>query len=114
MYAQTAAFLHDNSLLEATHWSEEHGAFLDWGLHTERVRLERPRPQKPGQPPPQDKVRVTVEEPSKRFVNQLGYVSKCFAVYHSTVDSRLTVFSYIKIRKIMYKIQTELKLGRHG
>ena len=42
-YAETADFLHDNGILDAAHWSEEHGAYLDYGLHTERVILERPR-----------------------------------------------------------------------
>ena len=42
-YAETADFLHDNGILDGAHWSEEHGAYLDYGLHTERVILERPR-----------------------------------------------------------------------
>ena len=42
-YAETANFLHDNGILDAAHWSSEHGAYLDYGLHTERVILERPR-----------------------------------------------------------------------
>ncbi len=79
-YSQTAGFLHDNSLLEAAHWSEEHGAFLDWGLHSEAVRLERPRPRQPHRPgqqqTPQQKERVTLEEPRRQFVNQQGYVSE--------------------------------------
>ena len=42
-YAETADFLQDNGILDAAHWSAEHKAYLDYGLHTERVVLERPR-----------------------------------------------------------------------
>ena len=76
-YSSTATFLHDNSLLDASHWSEEHKAYLDFGLHTEGVRLRRPpvpNP-RPGMPQP-DKVREVYKEPQLQYVNQFGYISK--------------------------------------
>jgi len=56
------------------HWSEEHQAYLDFGLHTNNVRLQRPRPKGPGERP--EKVRVVDGEPRKQYVNQFGYISE--------------------------------------
>ena len=74
-YSQTADFLSDNAMLDAAHWSTEHEAFLDFGLHTEQVKLERPRRRHPNDPKP-DKERVVLKEPKLQFVNQQGYVGK--------------------------------------
>lgn len=74
-YASTSEFLHDNGLLDDTHWSAEHGAYLDFGLHSEDVALQRPRPP-PGHQQQMQKQRVVHEEPKYRYVNQVGYVSK--------------------------------------
>ncbi|XP_041370313.1 mannosyl-oligosaccharide glucosidase-like isoform X2 [Gigantopelta aegis] len=79
VYDATHRRLMDNTALDELHWSEKGQQYSDFGLHTERVRLERPkRPEnlQPGQrPPPQDKVRTVQEEPHLQFVNSLGYVS---------------------------------------
>ena len=78
MYSQTANFLYNNDILDATHWSSEHGAYLDYGLHTEFVKLERPKrdPRSHPSAPMPEKVRVVQKEPILQFVNQFGYISK--------------------------------------
>jgi mannosyl-oligosaccharide glucosidase len=75
-YAEISTFLRDSYLLDSMHWSQEHNAYLDYGLHTEGVRLQRPPPPK-GQPMQhnQDKIRVVTIEPKLQYVNQLGYIS---------------------------------------
>lgn len=73
-YRETASFLNNNALLDNTHWSQEHKAYLDFGLHTEGVVLQRPRPP-PGQKAQLQKERVVTKEPRLQFVNQFGYVS---------------------------------------
>jgi mannosyl-oligosaccharide glucosidase len=75
IYESTAEFLSDNSLLDNTHWSVQHGAYLDYGLHSEDVVLQRPRPP-PGSNQQMPKQRVVVQEPKYQYVNQVGYVSK--------------------------------------
>lgn len=78
-YAATHKMLTDNTLLDRLHWSEKGQQYSDYGLHTDKVRLDKPPlpPNlQPGQRPPQmDKIRVTVSEPKKQFVNAFGYVS---------------------------------------
>ncbi|XP_043216591.1 mannosyl-oligosaccharide glucosidase-like isoform X1 [Amphibalanus amphitrite] len=79
-YRRTFDFLADPARLDALHWSEQLGAFADFGLHTDSVRLVRPpapAPDRPGQrppPPPPGLVRRADQEPELRFVNALGYV----------------------------------------
>lgn len=43
-YEKTAEYLSDNDLLDSLHWSEFAGVYADYGLHTDGVRLERPKP----------------------------------------------------------------------
>lgn len=80
-YATTHKLLTDNGLLDRLHWSEKSQQYSDYGLHTDKVRLDRPKlPQnlQPGQrPPPQnlDKIRVVITEPQLGFVSAFGYVS---------------------------------------
>lgn len=73
-YQRSAVLLHNNQLLDQLHWSEDHGAYLDYGLHSEDVVLQRPRPP-PGQHQQMQKQRVVHETPQMQFVNQVGYVS---------------------------------------
>eukprot|EP00088_Acartia_fossae_P000134 TRINITY_DN10040_c0_g3_i1.p1 TRINITY_DN10040_c0_g3~~TRINITY_DN10040_c0_g3_i1.p1 ORF type:complete len:826 (-),score=128.87 TRINITY_DN10040_c0_g3_i1:376-2853(-) len=76
-FESTARFLYNNDYLEHRHWSQSHKAFLDWGLHTDDVSLQRPKPV-PGTHPSQvskEKVRVMVSDPQLGFVNSYGYVS---------------------------------------
>jgi len=75
-FKNTANFLYDNNYLELRHWSQSHQAFLDWGLHTDEVSLQRPKP------PPgaqrhisQEKLRHALSDPQLGFVNSYGYVS---------------------------------------
>nr|KAG5693833.1 hypothetical protein BaRGS_004441 [Batillaria attramentaria] len=78
-YAATHKLLTDNALLDHLHWSEKGQQYSDYGLHTDKVKLEKPPPPpnlQPGQRPPQmDKIRVTVSDPKNQFVNAFGYVS---------------------------------------
>lgn len=73
-YHETSDILHDNQLLDENHWSDNHGAYLDYGLHSEDVVLQRPRPP-PGHHQQMQKQRVVHEEPKYQYVNQVGYVS---------------------------------------
>ncbi|XP_035426916.1 mannosyl-oligosaccharide glucosidase [Cygnus atratus] len=76
-YRQMQRALSDNELLERLHWSEELGAFADYGNHSQAVGLRREAVRAaPGQPPPAARlVRVVREAPRPRFVGALGYVS---------------------------------------
>ena len=79
-YAETHRILADNKLLDELHWSEKTGRYCDYGLHTDAVKLERPKakPVAPGQrpPPPQDKERVVKKDPEYGFVDTtFGYVN---------------------------------------
>ena len=76
-YSKMAEMLYDSKLLDELHWSDQHGAYLDYGYHSEDVTLQRPRLNKPPPPgQPLQKQRVVHEEPKYQFVNQVGYVSK--------------------------------------
>ena len=73
-YREAYDFLADNKLLDEQHWSDSARRYADYGFHSSNVTLKRPKGQ-PGQPK-QDKVRVVLEEPRMRFVDDtFGYVS---------------------------------------
>jgi len=80
-YEATHKLLSDNKLLDSLHWSESGQQYSDFGLHTDKAKLEKPKPPanlQPGQRPPQmnmDKIRVVHESPKMSHVNALGYVS---------------------------------------
>ncbi|XP_071479946.1 mannosyl-oligosaccharide glucosidase-like [Diadema antillarum] len=81
-YEKTYQVLTNNALLEKLHWSPKAKMFSDFGNHSSRVVLERPRPPppvpgKPRPPPPQEMVRVVKSKtgPTNKFVNSFGYVS---------------------------------------
>jgi len=76
-FEQTAEFLYDNAYLELRHWSQHHQAFLDWGLHTDEVSLQRPKPPPHAHPHQvsQEKVRVALSDPQLSYVNAYGYIS---------------------------------------
>ena len=104
VYDATHRRLTDNAVLDQLHWSEAGQQYSDFGLHTDRVRLERPkRPDSlpPGQrpPPPQDKVRSVQEEPRLQFVDSFGYVS-LFPFLLKIIDSKSPK---------LYKVLTDLK-----
>jgi mannosyl-oligosaccharide glucosidase len=73
-YQEAFVFLSDNKLLNAQHWSPTAKRYADFGLHSSNVTLRRPK-SNPGQPKP-DKIRVVLEEPTFRFVDDtFGYVN---------------------------------------
>ena len=74
-YEEASTFLSDNFLLDSMHWSTEHNAYLDYGLHTEGVRLQRPPPSKDHHRQSNDKIRVVTRDPKLQYVNQVGYIS---------------------------------------
>ena len=76
-YKDTSSILHNSELLDQWHWSDTHGAYLDYGFHSEDVVLQRPRSQNNhGQNQiSRQKQRVVHEEPKYQFVNQVGYIS---------------------------------------
>ena len=78
-YAATHQLLTDNALLDSLHWSEKGQQYSDFGLHTDKVRLEKPPPPphlQPGQRPPDlPKIRVHTAEAKSQYVNAFGYVS---------------------------------------
>ena len=80
VYKKTYSLLTDNVLLDKLHWSDAKQRYSDYGLNSDQVKLERPKPkpQAAGQrpPPPPDKVRVTKKDPVYGFVDStFGYVS---------------------------------------
>ena len=105
-YSETSTFLRDNYLLDAMHWSEEHKSYLDYGLHTEGVRLQRPPPPPRDQPIQQnrDKIRVVTIDPKLQHVNQVGYIS-LFPLILGVLDSRSS-----KIPKILDAMEDPNKL----
>lgn len=80
-YLATHKLLTNNGILDHLHWSDKKQQYSDYGLHTDKVRLEQPKPPpnlEPGQRPAQmhrDKVRVVLADPKHDFVNAFGYVS---------------------------------------
>lgn len=80
-YEATHEMLTDNAKLDELHWSPTGKQYSDYGVHTDKAKLEKPKPPpnlQPGQrPPPQsmDKVRVVLKDPTLQYVNALGYVS---------------------------------------
>lgn len=80
-FEATHRLLSDNRLLDELHWSPKGQQYSDFGLHTDNVKLEKPKPPqnlKPHQHPPHmdtDKIRVVLSEPTPQFVNTFGYVS---------------------------------------
>ena len=109
-YWNTYKLLTNNDLLDKLHWSEKKHQYSDYGLHTDKVKLERPKPPTDlmvGQRPPQvsqEKLRVTLSEPKLGFVNAFGYISlfpfllkivepnspKLFQILTDLKDKRLT------------------------
>ncbi|XP_077427821.1 mannosyl-oligosaccharide glucosidase [Vanacampus margaritifer] len=79
-YELTHRVLTDNNLLNELHWSEQLGAFSDFGNHTQDVSLQQ---EKVYMPPGQHRhqfpvtrlVRSVRKAPKPQYVNALGYVS---------------------------------------
>lgn len=79
-FADTAAFLKDNSLLDRYHWSEKHEIYADYGLHTDDVILAYP----PGKSrSPRRKERRVLKAPINRLVDTtFGYNSLLPLILH--------------------------------
>ncbi|KAL7305295.1 hypothetical protein TKK_0002428 [Trichogramma kaykai] len=75
-YENTFDYLSDNKHLNELHWSPTMSVYADYGLHTDKVRLERPKHASRQVQVSQDKVRVVLAEPEEKFVDtSFGYVS---------------------------------------
>ncbi|XP_017783438.1 PREDICTED: mannosyl-oligosaccharide glucosidase [Nicrophorus vespilloides] len=75
-YDQTAAYLKDEDLMNALHWSEYSQSYADYGLHTDAVILKRPKQNPRAQTQNLEMVRVITRTPEYRLVdNNFGYVS---------------------------------------
>ncbi|KAF3687732.1 Mannosyl-oligosaccharide glucosidase [Channa argus] len=79
-YEHTHQVLSDNNLLNELYWSEQLGAFSDFGNHTHAVSLQQEKVYvPPGQPrhqfPVARLVRSVRRPPKMQYVNALGYVS---------------------------------------
>ncbi|XP_058808158.1 uncharacterized protein LOC131673840 isoform X1 [Phymastichus coffea] len=75
-YENTYEYLSDNRLLNELHWSPNTHSYSDYGLHTDKVILQRPNQPSRQIQHQQDKIRVVLEKPVNRFVDSsFGYVS---------------------------------------
>ncbi|XP_024994178.1 mannosyl-oligosaccharide glucosidase GCS1-like isoform X2 [Cynara cardunculus var. scolymus] len=74
-YGETAKLLADFDLLNKMHFDKDYGAYLDYGNHTEKVRLRRQLVEKDGNVPSLELVREVLEKPSLGLVPHIGYVS---------------------------------------
>lgn len=68
VYAEAAAYLGDNKLLDSLHWSDDHQMYCDKGLHSNKIKLVK-------KPETQITERKVLEEPTYQCVSELGYVS---------------------------------------
>lgn len=77
-YTSTYKVLTDNKLLEKLHWWPQKQRYADYGLHSDKVTLVKPKPPKnvhPANLPPMQKERSVRSEPTYQFINSFGYVS---------------------------------------
>jgi mannosyl-oligosaccharide glucosidase len=77
-YEATYAVLTDNKLLEKLHWWPQKQRYADYGLHTDKISLVKPKPPQNVHPrdlPPMQKERSVKEQPTYQFINAFGYVS---------------------------------------
>ncbi|XP_010531615.1 PREDICTED: mannosyl-oligosaccharide glucosidase GCS1 [Tarenaya hassleriana] len=74
-YSTTVKLLSDFNLLNQMHYDHEHGAYFDFGNHTEKVRLVWREEIRENGYLTRELVRETLETPKPRFVPHVGYVS---------------------------------------
>lgn len=75
-YEQTADYLLNNDLMDGLHWSEFAKIYADYGLHTDDVKLERPKPLPRSQNQNLEMQRVVLKNPEYRLVDTtFGYVN---------------------------------------
>lgn len=73
-YREAFEYLSNNELLNEQHWSLSAKRYADYGLHSSNVTLKKVKPVTKGAEA--EKVRVVLQEPTRRFVDDtFGYVS---------------------------------------
>ncbi|CAG9768795.1 unnamed protein product [Ceutorhynchus assimilis] len=75
-YQQTAEYLMDNHLMDSLHWSNYSNRYADYGLHTDAVKLVRPKPLPRQQNQNLEMTRKVLKQPEFRLVDSIfGYVN---------------------------------------
>uniref|UniRef100_A0A6P7FTC3 Mannosyl-oligosaccharide glucosidase n=1 Tax=Diabrotica virgifera virgifera TaxID=50390 RepID=A0A6P7FTC3_DIAVI len=75
-YEQTAQYLLNNELMDRLHWSDHAEVYADYGLHTDAVKLQKPKPLTRNQNQNLEMQRVVMKKPEYRLVDSTyGYVS---------------------------------------
>ncbi|KAI5679356.1 hypothetical protein M9H77_10306 [Catharanthus roseus] len=75
VYGSTAKMLSDFELLNQMHFDDGHGAYFDYGNHTEKVRLSWQVVEGDNGYPSRELLREVLEKPMLRLVPHIGYVS---------------------------------------
>jgi len=87
-YEETAKLLADNKLLESLHWSEEHKAYCDYGLHSTNVSIIK-NPNGTGY------IRKVWTPPKYQLTcDQLGYIN-IFPLIFGLIDANNTKLSHV-------------------
>ncbi|KAG5058005.1 hypothetical protein GLYMA_05G146400v4 [Glycine max] len=74
-YGSTAKLLSDVELLNQMHFDDAHGAYFDFGNHTEKIQLKWKEVEIGHNHTARQLVRVVLEKPVLRLVPHIGYVS---------------------------------------
>ncbi|KAJ8957230.1 hypothetical protein NQ318_007794, partial [Aromia moschata] len=75
-YEKTAKYLMNNDLMDELHWSDFAEIYADYGLHTDAVKLVRPKPVPRSESQNLEMHRIVQKKPEYRFVDStFGYVS---------------------------------------
>lgn len=78
-YDDTFRYLSDNNLLNKLHWSPNRQVYSDYGMHTDKVVLQKPPPSTLSakqRSQPAEMIRIVTEAPSLKFIDTtFGYVS---------------------------------------
>jgi mannosyl-oligosaccharide glucosidase len=72
LYKETKDYLEDNELLDQLLWSEEHGMYCDYGLHSREVKFVKKKDEKTGETTIE---KIFSNDPSFSCVDEFGYVS---------------------------------------
>ncbi|KAF7272764.1 hypothetical protein GWI33_014473 [Rhynchophorus ferrugineus] len=75
-YQQTADYLLNNDMMDRLHWSNFSQSYADYGLHTDAVKLVRPKPLPRQQHQNLEMTRKVLKQPEYRLVDTtFGYVN---------------------------------------
>lgn len=75
-YQQTADYLYNNELMDNLHWSNFSERYADYGLHTDSVKLVRPKSLPRQQNQNLEMIRTVSKQPEYRLVDStFGYVN---------------------------------------